>query len=297
MAYVIARKRPGEERFGPLQVVSDTPNKPEGNGILFQNDRGWVVLIWGTMHGTVGRSAGAGGALVHLRSQADRLPRQTASPGPNRSTSIRSGGTSCTPSRSALADGRWLFGTEYLDRSSRIWASEDDGDSWEVIGKVPGLGNQHPTLIERKDGSVLALLRPRGSVPRVLWSVSRDGGRSWSEAEATELPCPFAAIDAVRLHDGRIVLAYNHNPERRNPLTLAVSEDEGKTWPIRRDLVTGEGAFHYPAIIQDRHGRLHITFTNNRRTIDHVALNVEWIYGDGPALRPWCATEAVRTTV
>ena len=49
-AWVLARRTPAEA-FGPLQVVADTPGKPEGNGILFQNAQGTVLLIYGTMHG------------------------------------------------------------------------------------------------------------------------------------------------------------------------------------------------------------------------------------------------------
>ncbi len=118
----------------------------------------------------------------------------------------------------------------------------------------------------------------------MLASVSGDGGESWAPAARTELPSPFAALDAVKLRDGRVVLVWNRNPEERNPLSVALSEDEGRTFSLRRDLVRGQGRFHYPAIIQSRDGRLHVTFTNNRRTIDHVAMDVDWIEGEGEGL-------------
>ena len=116
---------------------------------------------------------------------------------------------------------------------------------------------------------------------------SEDAGRTWTPAELTDLPSPFAALDAARLDDGRLALVWNHSDRERNPLTLALSEDEGRSWPHVRDLVTGEGQFHYPAIIQSRDGRLHISFTNNRTTIDHVVLRPEWVEGKGEGLRPW----------
>jgi predicted neuraminidase len=121
----------------------------------------------------------------------------------------------------------------------------------------------------------------------VLRSISEDAGRTWTPAELTDLPSPFAALDAARLDDGRLALVWNHSDRERNPLTLALSEDEGRSWPHVRDLVTGEGQFHYPAIIQSRDGRLHISFTNNRTTIDHVVLRPEWVEGKGEGLRPW----------
>jgi predicted neuraminidase len=151
-------------------------------------------------------------------------------------------------------------------------------------GRIEGEKNQHPALIERSDGSVLALLRPCGGQGRILQSVSNDGGRGWSPAERTELTSPFAGLDALRLRDGRFVVIYNSNPEARNPLSIAVSEDEGQTWPIKRDLVAGEGQFHYPAIIQDREGRLLVTFTNNRKTVDQVTMALDWLDGKGKGL-------------
>ena len=40
-------------------------------------------------------------------------------------------------------------------------------------------------------------------------------------------------------------------------------------------------------MIQSRDGRLHVSFTNNRTTIDHVVVNPKWIEGEGEDLRPW----------
>ena len=150
-----------------------------------------------------------------------------------------------------------------------------------MTGPLLGEPNQHPALIERDDGSLLALLRPAGSQGCVLQSESFDGGHTWADAVTTELASPFAALDAVKLQDGRVVVVWNSNPKARNPLTLALSEDDGKTWAYRRDLVCGEGQFHYPAIIQSEDGLLHVTFTNNRKTIDYVVLDAEWILGEG----------------
>ena len=51
------------------------------------------------------------------------------------------------------------------------------------------------------------------------------GKNGWSIPEATNLPNPDSAIDAVPLNDGRILLAYNDDGTIRNPLSIAVSDD------------------------------------------------------------------------
>jgi predicted neuraminidase len=122
------------------------------------------------------------------------------------------------------------------------------------------------------------MLRP-SLFKRIGKAVSHDRGRTWSDAVNTDIPNPGAAIDMVKLQDGRVVLVFNDNWNSRNPLTLAISEDDGETWPHKRDLVTGEGSFAYPAIIHDNRGLLHVTYTNNRIHIDHVVLEPDWIMG------------------
>jgi len=292
-AWVVARKGAAEATFGPPRVVADTPGKPEGNGFLFQDRRANVVVVYGTMHGKLDGRPGPGVRWVtcDLRMKSSEDGGTTWS---DVEVFERDRGhvPRCKPIR--LRGGEILFGTEYKDGQSRIWSSEDDGRTWKVLGRVPGEPNQHPSLLERDDGGLLALLRPAGGQRCVLRSTSSDGGRSWSETRRTELESPFAALDAVRLSDGRMVLCWNQNPKERNPLTLAMSEDGGETWPYVRDLVTGEGQFHYPAVIQSENGLLHVAFTNNRRTIDHVVLSPGWIAGEGKDLPPWRGQESAR---
>jgi predicted neuraminidase len=282
-AWVLARKQPGQA-FGPLSVVADTPGKPEGNGVLYQNQKSTLFCIYGVMHGKLEGEAGPG---VRWRT-CDLRMKQSDDRGVTWADveiiDEKFGNVPrCKPIR--LDAGDVLFGVEYDDGHSRIWRSGDDGASWEMWGRIAGSKNQHPALLERSDGSILALLRPCGGQGRILQSVSEDGGRTWLPAEVTELASPFAGLDAVRLHDGRFVVVYNSDPAARNPLSIAVSEDEGRSWSTKRDLVVGDGQFHYPAVIQDRDRRLHVTFTNNRKTIDHVVLDQGWLDGKGQTLR------------
>jgi predicted neuraminidase len=91
-------------------------------------------------------------------------------------------------------------------------------------------------------------------------------------ADAGDLAAePGSGIDAVALHDGRALLAYNPSQAARTPLCLAVSGD-GLSWRNVRVLEDGSGEYSYPAIIQDRNGSVHVTYTWNRRRIRYVRL-------------------------
>jgi len=278
VAVVASRKPKGSDSWEPLQVVSDTPGKPEGNCVLFltPDDKLWIVFA--VMHGRLDGPPGPGvrWETCDVRSKISQDEGRTWSQ--TRMLRKELGMVArCKPI--ALRNGEMIMGFEHKSGHSYFMISPDRGRRWIWTGPVPGVPNQHPTLIQRKDDSILALLRP-GLFKSIARSASYDNGRTWEEAENMELPNPGAAIDMVKLKDGRVVLAFNNSPHTRNPLTLALSEDEGETWRHKRDIVSGQGSFDYPAIIQDRGGLLHLTHTNNRNTIDHIVLEPDWVMGD-----------------
>ena len=88
---------------------------------------------------------------------------------------------------------------------------------------------------------------------------------------ATSLPNPSAGIDAVRLADGRFLLAYNPTASGRSPLALAVSRD-GRSWQRAVTLEDDDGEYSYPALIQTRDGRVHVSYTWRRQRIQHVVV-------------------------
>jgi len=72
-------------------------------------------------------------------------------------------------------------------------------------------------------------------------------------------------------------------------LTIALSEDEGRTWPYMRHLDTSDGFFGqankglnrslaYPSIMQSRDGCIHISYSfSDRQCIKYVRIQEEWI--------------------
>jgi predicted neuraminidase len=75
----------------------------------------------------------------------------------------------------------------------------------------------------------------------------------------------------VSLRDGRALLVYNHTTGGRTPLNLALSTD-GAAWQSACVLEDAAGEYSYPAVIQGGDGRIHLTYTWNRRRVRYVAL-------------------------
>ena len=75
----------------------------------------------------------------------------------------------------------------------------------------------------------------------------------------------------------------------RAPMTLALSADDGLTWPWQRNLEVGDGwcmsndseqgrnrEYSYPSLRQDADGTLHLAYTVFRQHIRHVRLQPDW---------------------
>jgi hypothetical protein len=117
----------------------------------------------------------------------------------------------------------------------------------------------------------------------MVYSESRDGGKTWTPGKDAPFPNPNAAIDFLKLQSGNLLLIYNNSMKARTPLTAALSTDGGKTFPYRRNLMEGPGDFAYPYAVQTRDGQLHLIFTSQRRTVINRATFTErWLLDAQP---------------
>jgi len=145
--------------------------------------------------------------------------------------------------------------------------TDDGGESWKTSEPLVGPGNVQPSIVKRKDGTLVAYFRDNGPPPqRVMVSESRDNGQTWSLARDTNLPDPGAGLEAVVLRSGRWLLINNPTERGRHALGIHISDDEGQTWPTLRYLEndpveSGAGSYSYPSIMQARDGRIHVTYS------------------------------------
>ena len=177
-----------------------------------------------------------------------------------------------------LSDGTLLAGASNEVNRWEVFVdrSEDKGKTWKASPyfkidtlEVKGRGAIQPTLWESTPGNVHMLIRTTGGV--IARSDSKDYGKTWTTIKKTNLPNPNSGIDVTKLADGTLALAYNPdnvNWGSRSPLSLALSFDNGKTWPEKFDLDKGkkEDEFSYPAIISWGDS-VAVTYTWNRQKI------------------------------
>lgn len=189
-----------------------------------------------------------------------------------------------------LADGSWLSASS-IEGTPTGWRahfehSTDGGKTWKFIGPVEkGAGDFdmiQGSILSHRDGRLQTIGRTREGVLATTFSL--DQGKTWTPLVSSGLPNPNSGTDAVTLKDGRQLLIYNHTappPERptkgvRYPLHLAISDD-GVTWRTVATLEVAPRAagYAYPAIIQAADGKVHATYTFDRKHIKHVVIDPE----------------------
>jgi predicted neuraminidase len=146
-------------------------------------------------------------------------------------------------------------------------------------GTIDANGAIQPALALTQEGSLLMLLRDQAK-KRVRRSWSYDHGQTWTPVDNLGLPNPNAAVTLTSLDDGRILLIYNDSADRRAPLSIAVSNDNGRSFRKIRDLEAAPGSFSYPAAIQTKDSLIDVTYSYNRKTIKHVRFNKEWMFAN-----------------
>jgi predicted neuraminidase len=184
--------------------------------------------------------------------------------------------------------------------------SEDRGATWSEVPVPESRGRVQASLVETSPGRLIALFRSRAA-DRIYLSRSADDGQTWSPPVQTVLPNNNASIQATRLNSGAIALVYNHVqggidpgdvvwPRARYPLTAALSDDSGQTWPYRRhvdpgDNLSGEANRHlnrrcaYPSIVQTADGAIHVAYSyRDRQCIKYVRFTEAWIRGERDTL-------------
>jgi predicted neuraminidase len=273
-------RREGKAWTAPAEVANgvqpDGTRFPCWNPVLFQPKTGPLMLFykvgpnvekwWGLL-----RTSADGGKTW---SAARRLPDGILGPIKNKPLQLAGGDLLC-PS-SVEKDKVWRVHFERTSDLGKTWTTATPAAAPD--GKEPN-AIQPSILVQGRD-RLQAVGRTRDFQVFQTWS--NDGGRTWTPLSLTGLPNPNSGTDAVTLRDGRHLLVYNHTMARRASLGVALSRD-GKAWHNVLSLENdgaGKSEYSYPACIQTRDGKVHITYTWNRTRIKHVVV-------DPAALPPW----------
>lgn len=167
--------------------------------------------------------------------------------------------------------------------------TDDEGKTWKYSNPVLGGAGIQPTIAIGKDSLLVAYLRDNGPPPQLMQRTeSNDKGLTWSIPKDDILKNPGSGFDVVSLSTGEWLMVFNDSENNRHDLTVALSDDEGKSWKWKKKLEDDNRSekatsFHYPSVIQGIDGIVHVSYSYHRsdvkpgKSVKHYSFPVDWL--------------------
>ena len=322
ISIVMSRLAHDASKWTPPVPVSNDPSRSEQNPLLFLTPDEKLWLLY-TAQKTRECSpeewkqkVASGEAEGDYCMQWTALIRRRVSEDGGRTwgpveTLFDDSGSFCRQPMLVMSNGDWLFpmyyslpGQRHGDDHSIMKISGDRGKTWTEFPVPESRGRVHASVLELSNGRLVAFFRSRAA-DRIYVSRSEDYGRAWTAPERTVLPNNNSSIQALKLASGNLAIIFNNIsvndddpdatiwPSMRYPVTVAISEDEGHTWPYMRHIDTsdnfcGEKNSHlnrrcaYPSLMQTKDGAIHIAYSyRDRQCIKYVRVTEDWFKEHG----------------
>lgn len=179
-----------------------------------------------------------------------------------------------------------MAGTIYSDDSGATWKAGDI-----ALPNEGDLKNPNETSVaELSDGRVMLNTRSVSKASRRLITTSADGATGWSTPvfdDALWEPICMGGLVAYPMKPGTLLFSNPHSLEldaeskpipgargKRRNLSIKVSHDDGKTWPINRTLEEGPSAYSDLAVLPD--GTI-LCFYERDKRLTVARFTLEWL--------------------
>lgn len=174
----------------------------------------------------------------------------------------------------ALSDGGWWLPVyfEIGNKYPMLMAFDAQGEPTSLARIGQSNSTLQPAIVAVSRTEVRALLRDDSEARRMQHAASTDGGASWQDLPALDLPNHNTSMAAIRLASGQFLMLHNHAADdatARSVLRLSISDDM-RSWRTVADIAKGKAGdeFSYPTL-QQVGDELHVTYTWQRQAIAH----------------------------
>jgi sialidase-1 len=138
------------------------------------------------------------------------------------------------------------------DYRAHTFYTDDHGDTFHLGASIAIPGSNESSAAEISGGKLLMNIRnQRGDVRQRIIGLSEDGSASWKETYFDpQLPDPICqgSILTIAKKKQAFTLAFSNaaDTKNRDNLTIRISQDDGRTWPISIPVDNGASAGESP---------------------------------------------------
>ena len=279
---VMKRSDDGGSHWGPTRVLFDDRSHTIGNPCLVTDHRtGTIWLLFSRDNKQVLRSSSTDDGRTWSKPvdiTRGVLPAAWGwvGPGPGHGIQLRHGrhaGRLVIPAWAGIEKDvpfgwRQLSYAIYSDDAGKTWthgkpATVDQSDECEVV--------------ELADGRLYMNARSRMGKKQRAYCFSSDGGATWSPiAHHAGMPERSCQGSVLRVGPTAIVVAHPSATGSRRVLTVRLSRDDAKTWPVARVAEVGPAA--YSDMAANRDGDVLLVYEGDGyKTIKMARFNLAWL--------------------
>jgi len=169
---------------------------------------------------------------------------------------------------------------------SHLMSSDDHGKTWRISSPAARMVNECQ-VAELKDGSLMLNMRSYRKKGCRAVATTKDGGKTWGKlVDDTQLPEPTCQASLIRytdVRDGftrdRLLFVNPANTKKRVNLTIRLSYDEGKTWPISKVIYPGPSSYSCLTVLKD--GTIGLLYENGRKSayekLTFARFDLQWL--------------------
>ena len=138
------------------------------------------------------------------------------------------------------------------DYRAHTFYTDDHGDTFHLGASIAIPGSNESSATEISGGKLLMNIRnQRGDIRQRIIGLSEDGSASWKETYFDpQLPDPICqgSILTIAQNKQAFTLAFSNaaDTKNRDNLTIRISQDDGRTWPISIPVDNGASAGESP---------------------------------------------------
>ena len=174
---------------------------------------------------------------------------------------------------------------------SRVLYSDDHAKTWKM-GQPVSVFTNECQVVELEDGRLMLNMRENTGKSCRAVAIGEDGGRTWGEPywdrALNECPCQASFIRYTSRKDtgkSRLLFA---NPDvtgdrygvvKRTRMTVRLSYDEGKTWPVEKLIHPGPSS--YSSLVRLPDGNIGLVYEggekHRREWIRFAGISLSWL--------------------
>ena len=142
--------------------------------------------------------------------------------------------------------------------SNYVCYSDDGGSTWKVSENAADNNGDEAKLIELNNGDILMSIRNREKGVR-KFCISQDRGMTWGKSYLqSDIQDPACNGDIMRYSTTKegalknIILHSIPDDNRiRQNVSVLLSYDEGRTWPVKKTILSGLSAYSSMTVLPD----------------------------------------------